>query len=235
MKSTGHLCLAGAILWAALAVPLVRHALESTMTLQMLVQLPLLGLAGWLLAQATPARLRRVIAEWNHRGISGLLLASLTSMVWMLPRAMDAALDDPRVTLAKFLSVALLIGATIALSWPRMSFVVRGVFLVELTATCFRLGWLYLISPVRLCSNYLLDDQQRLGEYLLALGAAIALILAWKLMWGRIDTASTDREDSQSGQTNDGDTRHRLGPGEHSTLALDAESGLHGPRQRGLS
>lgn len=192
---TVHLRLAGAVLWAALAVPPVRHALESTMILQMLVQIPLLALAGWSLARATPDWLDRRLVDWNHCGISGLLLASLAGMVWMLPLAMDAALDDPRFTLAKFLSVPLLIGAPVALSWPRAGFVVRGVVLLELTATAFRLGWLYLISPVRLCSNYLLDDQQRLGKILLALGLAMVLLLAWKLMWGHIDAGREDRED----------------------------------------
>lgn len=194
----GRLCVAGAILWAALAVPPVRHALESTMTLQMLVQIPLLALAGWWLARRTPDWLDRHLARWNHSGISGLLLASLAGMVWMLPLAMDAALDDPRFTLAKFLSVPLLIGAPVALSWPRAGFVVRGVVLLELTATAFRLGWLYLISPERLCSNYLLDDQERLGKILLAVGFAIVLLLAWKLMWGHIDIGRKDRSGSQT-------------------------------------
>jgi hypothetical protein len=193
-RVTNHLCMTGAILWAVLAVPPVQHALEATMTLQMLVQIPLLALAGGWLAQGLPERLERHLARWNHSGISGLLLASLSGMVWMLPLAMDAALDDPQVALAKFLSVPLLIGAPIALSWPRAGFVVRGVVLLELIATTFRLGWLYLISPVRLCSNYLLDDQQRLGELLLAIGISIVLILVWNLMWGHIDTGQADRQ-----------------------------------------
>jgi hypothetical protein len=188
-----RLCMAGALLWAVLAVPLARHALESSMTLQMLVQIPLLALAGAWLAQGAPERLRQRLARWNRSGISGLLLASLAGMVWMLPLMMDAALDDPRVALAKFLSVPLLIGAPVALSWPRAGFVVRGVVLLELIATTFRLGWLYLISPVRLCSNYLLDDQQMLGRLLLAVGASMVLILAWKLMWGHVDTGPADR------------------------------------------
>jgi hypothetical protein len=103
----------------------------------------------------------------------------------MLPRALDAALDTPWVAAAKFISVPLLIGMPLALSWPRAGFVVRGVFLLEAIATAFRLGWLYLASPQRLCSNYLLGDQQRLGESLMAIGAAIILFLAWKLVWGQ--------------------------------------------------
>lgn len=192
MTPSRRLCLGGAILWAVLAVPPVRHALESTMTSQMLVQVPLLALAGWWIVRGLPDGFERRLAGWNRGGISGLLLASLTGLVWMLPLAMDAALDDPRVTLAKFLSVPLLIGAPIALSWPRAGFVVRGVVLVELIATAIRLGWLYLISPVRLCSNYLLDDQQQLGKILLVIGFGILLALAWKLMWGRVDTAKSN-------------------------------------------
>ena len=191
---TGHLGSAGAILWAVLAVPPVRHALESTMILQMLVQIPLLALAGWWFSQGMPERLERHLAEWNLSGVSGLLLASLSGMVWMLPLSLDAALDDPRFALAKLLSVLLLIGSSIALSWPRAGFVVRGVVLLELVATAFRLGWLYLVSPVRLCSNYLLDDQQRLGKLLLVVGFSIVLILVWKLMWGHIDTGQADRQ-----------------------------------------
>ncbi|OOG55170.1 hypothetical protein B0E47_10270 [Rhodanobacter sp. B05] len=196
---SGRLCLVGAMLWAALAIPAVRHVLESTMTLQMLIQIPLLALAGGWLAQGAPGWLVRRLHAWNHRGISGLLLASLTGMVWMLPLAMDAALDDPQVRLAKFLSVPLLIGAPIALSWPRAGFVVRGVVLVELIATMMRLGWLYLISPIRLCSNYLLDDQQRLGKILLVAGFAILLVLVWKLVWGHVDSGRADREDARIG------------------------------------
>ncbi len=199
MKALPHrLCLAGVILWALLGIPALRHPLESSMTLQMLVQIPLLVLAGVWLAQGTPGWLDRRLAAWNHQGITGLLLASLTSLVWMLPLALDAALDDPRFTLAKFLSVPLLIGVPVALSWPRAGFVVRGVVLLELSATAFRLGWLYLVSPVRLCSNYLLDDQEQVGRILLAIGLALVLMLAWKLMWGHIDPQPGSHGDSRT-------------------------------------
>jgi hypothetical protein len=176
----------GLLLCGALAAPPVRRMLEATMTLQMLVQIPLLVLAGWLLGRAIPQRIEAAIARWNGRGIPGLLLATLVGMVWMLPRMMDASVNNGWFALAKFVSVPLLIGVPVALSWPRMGFVVRGVFLLELVATAFRLGWLYLVSPTRLCSNYLLSDQQQLGKYLLAIGIATCLVLAWKLMWGHI-------------------------------------------------
>jgi hypothetical protein len=85
--------------------------------------------------------------------------------------------------------VPLLIGLPLGLGWPRMGFVVRGVFLLELIATFFRLGWLYLVSPLRLCNNYLLDDQQRAGQYMLVIGGVILACVMAKLLWGRFNSA----------------------------------------------
>jgi len=106
----------------------------------------------------------------------------------MLPRSLDAAVSLPWMAFAKFASVPLLIGLPLGLGWPRMGFVVRGVFLLELIATFFRLGWLYLVSPVRLCNNYLLDDQQRAGETMLVIGSVILAGVLAKLLWGRFNS-----------------------------------------------
>lgn len=187
MKSApGVLALEGALLWMLLVVPPIRQALQATMTAQMLVQIPLLVIAGWLISGAVPRRVDAALARWNSAGVTGVLLASVTAAMWMLPRMLDASVDEAWVAAAKFTSIPLLIGVPLALSWPLMAFVVRGVFLLELTASAFRMGWLYLVSPMRLCSNYLLSDQQLLGRLLLVLGAALCLLLAWKLIWGRV-------------------------------------------------
>ena len=180
-----------ALLFLVLLAPPVKHALEESMTAQMLVQIPLLVIVGLLRwrGRCRPAY-SAVIADWNYGGVSGLVLLTVTSVFWMLPRTLDAAVTDPLVAAAKYVSVPLLIGLPLALSWPRMGFIVRGVFLVECIATFFRLGWLYLISPDRLCNLYLLEDQQRLGQLLLLIGAAVFLGVAWKLVWGRFDSLS---------------------------------------------
>ncbi len=182
-----------AIAWLVLLTPLVRRALESSMTAQMLLQLPLLAGVGVLSAQALTARARARIDRWNYLGISGLVLASVASAFWMLPRTLDASVTEPLVAAAKHLSVPLLVGLPFALICSRMNFIVCGVFLLEFIATFFRLGWLYLISPERLCNLYLLDDQQRLGRYMLAIGAALFLGVAGKLVWGHFDASSQTR------------------------------------------
>jgi hypothetical protein len=178
---------AGLLLVSALAVPPLRRWLDATMISQMLVQIPLLALAGWLIARAAPARWRARIAAWNRHGLTALALATFASACWMLPRALDAAVADPAIMVVKFVSVPLLIGAPLAIGWPSMTFIVRGVALAEGIATLFRLGWLYGASPVRLCSQYAIEDQQRLGACLFAIGVVALALVAWKLLFGRFD------------------------------------------------
>jgi hypothetical protein len=189
LRPVGAACAAGLLLLLLLAPPL-RQALEASMTGQMLLQMPLLAAAGVLMARALPARPSTAIDAWNAHGLAGLVLATLASAYWMLPRALDAAVTEPSLAIAKHLSVPLLIGLPLALSWPRMGFVVKGVLLLEGIATLLRLGWLYLVSPERLCNLYLLDDQQRLGRLLLLLGAALFLGVACKIVWGHFDAPS---------------------------------------------
>lgn len=176
---------AAAILWVVMLVPFVRRQLEATMSAQMLLQIPLLVVVGWVLARAVPPRARALVDRWNHHGVTGLVLVTVVSAFWMLPRSLDAATTQSLMIAAKYLSVPLLIGLPLALSWSRAGFVVRGFFLMEFVATFFRLGWLYLISPIRLCNNYALNDQQRLGRYMLFIGIGLLVWLVWKLIWGR--------------------------------------------------
>jgi hypothetical protein len=195
-RRLGTTC-AAALLFLVLLAPPVKHALEQRMTTQMLVQIPLLVIVGLFIARSLPDRVTAMIDDWNCRGIGGLVLATVTSMFWMLPRMLDASVTDALLATAKYASTPLLIGVPLALSWPRMGFVVRGVFIVECIATLFRLGWLYLISPERLCNLYLLEDQQRLGQWLLLIGAALFLAITWKLVWGRFDSLCDVAQESK--------------------------------------
>ncbi len=186
-----HAGIAAALLFLLLLSPPVRHALQATMTTQMLLQNPLLVCVGILVGHALPARVLAPTESWNYRGVTGLTLASVAAALWMLPRLLDSSVTEPAIAVAKYLSVPLLIGLPFAVSWPRMSFIVRGVFLLEFTATCFRMGWLYLAWPERLCNNYLLDDQERLGWYLVLIGVTLCALIAGKLLWGRFDLRRT--------------------------------------------
>lgn len=159
-----------------LAWPGVRHGLEASMTLHMLVQYPLLMLAGFLFASASPPRWTAHLNRWNAHGISGLLAVAVMLAILMIPRVLDLALVDSRTEILKCLAL-LACGAAIALSWQTAGLLVQGFFLGNVLPMMVVTGNLYETSPVRICNAYLLDDQTRLGQLLVWIATAIAA--AW--------------------------------------------------------
>lgn len=183
---------AAAALWLALAAPPLCAWLESSMVWHMLVQLPLLAGAGflagvaWLRARSggVAARALEVTQSFNAGGATGIIAASFVMLLWMLPRGLDAARLDLAVDALKFVTVPLA-GLAIALSWPRLPVIARAVVHLEVIATFFRFGWGYLAAEQRLCLAYLAHDQARTGELLLWFGAAYAVAVTWRPMFGR--------------------------------------------------
>ncbi|MES2362779.1 MAG: hypothetical protein V4646_13425 [Pseudomonadota bacterium] len=159
-----------------LALPAVRHWLEAGMSTHMLLQYPLIALAGFLLAAALPSRWPPRLNAWNAHGISGLFASALILALLMIPRVLDLALVDGRTELAKWLSL-LFCGAALRLSWQAAGLLVQGFFLGNVLPMMAVVGYLYESSPVRVCNAYLLDDQVRLGQWLVWISVGIAL--AW--------------------------------------------------------
>lgn len=182
---------AAACLWLVLAAPPVRAWLESSMALHMLVQLPLLAAIGWCIGSAwlrsqpggAGERALRLAQSFNAGGVSGILAASFVMVMWMLPRLLDLARLDGSADTVKFVTVTAA-GLAVALSWPRLPAIARGVVHLEVIATLLRFGWGYLAADERLCLAYRADDQQLTGILLVYLGAAYAVAAAWRPMFG---------------------------------------------------
>jgi hypothetical protein len=180
-----------ALLWLALLLPPLRGWFEASMLRHMILQIPLLAGIGWvwgawLLADTRPAVARRVarLQFANRWGATGLLVAITTMTLWMLPRTIDGARLDLSWDLSKFICVSLLVGCAAALSWQRCPAIARGLIHVEIIATLWRFGWVFLTTDERLCLAYLLGDQQRTGTALCGIGAAWALAAVWKPFFG---------------------------------------------------
>lgn len=179
LPSRGALAAIATALLCLLAWPAARQALEASMTRHMLVQYPLLMLAGWLIAAALPGRWLARLDRWNAHGISGLLAAALMLAILMIPRVLDLALVDGRIETLKYLAL-LACGAAIRLSWQAAGLLVQGFFLGNALPMMVVAGNLYETSPMRVCNAYLLDDQERLGRMLVWIAAAIAVVwFAW--------------------------------------------------------
>lgn len=172
----------GLALLAVLALPPVRHALEASMARHMLVQFALLLCSGAWLAAGLPQRMRQAFARWNAHGISGLLATALVLAVLMVPRALDLALVAPGIDAAKYAALVLA-GGALRLSWRAAGLLVQAFFLGNVLPMAAVVGQLYADSPIRVCNAYLLDDQARLGQWLV--WGALALALLWLVQVGR--------------------------------------------------
>jgi len=167
----------GLLLYMVLVAPPVAAWLEGSMVGHMLIQIPLLALAGGLVARGASGGHGAALADFNAGGVPGLLVAVFAVAAWMLPRMLDAALRSALVEAAKFATVPLLVGAPLALSWPLLPPVARGFVWANLISHAAVLGWLYSVAPARLCTRYLFDQQAPVGAALLIV--AMALLLGW--------------------------------------------------------
>lgn len=177
--------LCGLALLALLAMPALRHRMEAGMASHMLLQFPLLIVAGALLAAACPAAWRRGLERWNTLGIAGLVASAGVLGLSMVPRLLDLVLVDARVEIAKWLAL-LACGAALRLSWHAAGVVVQGFFLGNVLPMTGVVGILYQNAPQRVCNSYLLDEQLLVGQILvwsaLGIGAGWMALVAWR-MW----------------------------------------------------
>ncbi len=154
-----------------------RTALEANMAVHMIVQVPLLIASGLVLAAVVRPHEPRWFADADWLGIPGIVLVVFGTSFWMLPRALDSAVGDPWMDAAKFLSLPLLVGLPLGLSWRRMPPLGRAFIWANFIPKLGAIGGLYLGAPVRLCAYYRLDQQATAGWMLIII--AIALGLSW--------------------------------------------------------
>lgn len=160
-------------LLATLATPPVRSSLEAGLVSHMLVLLPLLGFAGWLLGVSLRPVARSLLDDWDRHGVTGFILAVCIALFWMIPRSIETSLSNTEYELAKFFSVPLA-GFALAQSYPRASLLLRGLLLSHVVSMFGVLAWTFLAAPVRLCLAYLAPEQLTAGWIFLAVGLALS-------------------------------------------------------------
>ncbi len=157
-----------------LSLPNVRHLIASSMAVHMLVQMPLLILAGYSLniyKQKVSYTLTISAAQW--------LWIYLTTMFWMLPISVDKALIYPAWDIFKIFS---LLVTGIVLKVVFQSHRLLALFFIGSTVMMlFFVGFNYQQSDVRLCNAYLIESQQITGTGLIILASALLLFLFWKI------------------------------------------------------
>ena len=171
-----------------------REVFERDPVTHVLLQLPLLALAGVLIAKAAIDAKSWQQPAWLRGGLAPLLIAIFTIAFWMLPRSIDAALVNPAMALAKFVTLPLLVGVPLAVGWPKAHPLLRGFLKAEAVSMLAVMAFLYTHAPVRICNAYLVDDQVRLGLGFLAASVMCALIWAWPIFWSQKVHPSPDMQ-----------------------------------------
>ena len=159
----------------ALSLPPLRMLIEQSMVWHMLVQMPLLVLAGACAAAAwTSVRELR----WNRFGLTGFMLAQCIVAYWMIPATVDRAVVLPSADAVKLVTLWIA-GAALNLGYRQAPPAVQLFFIGYGLPMMAWLG-LYLASTdLRLCNAYSLQSQWRAGWGLVGLAAALGV--AWVL------------------------------------------------------
>ena len=169
----------GFVLFVFLILPPVANLLESIMIIHMHMQMPLLVIAGFLMAKFFQTRFPHFFEKWNHNGVPGIILFVIIWVYWMIPRTMDEALTVQSVELFKFFSLPFLAGIPFRDSWKKLGSTGKNVIFISFTIMFIGLGWLYIGSPVQLCNNYLIIEQITLGWGFLLTAICMVLYMAY--------------------------------------------------------
>lgn len=173
-----------AVTWVVAALPSLlvvqplRDFLEAQMAFHMLVEIPLLLLAGWTLGAHIHcfAVARWTWGSWNGHGLASLSAASCILAIWMIPAAIDLSLRDVEFRLAKYASIYVA-GALSASGRTRASPEVLLFFGGNLSWMMATLGLYMMDSPIALCVSYLVADQFVTGAGLVLVSIAFSAAL----------------------------------------------------------
>lgn len=183
MNCQGHevlfrvFALGTSILAVAMSVPPLRSLIEQSMAWHMVVQMPLLVLAGWLIMQKkiNSAMALRLV-PWNRYGLTGFIGAQIVIAYWMLPLAIDKAVVELQSDLLKLITL-FMCGAMLRHSAERAPLTLQLFFVGNIVAMMSWLGIYFATTNLRLCNAYSYESQLLTGWGLIAI--AVMLGLYW--------------------------------------------------------
>ncbi|WP_020167801.1 MULTISPECIES: hypothetical protein [Methylotenera] len=155
------------------STPIFKYLIADSMAFHMLVQIPLLILAGYLIGRClklhpNPKSLYIILSCW--------LWFLFATLFWMLPISLDKALLSYGWDFFKIISLMLSgLLLTIALSSSK---ILSLFFIGSTVMMLFFIGYYYQDTTLRLCNSYLIESQQNAGIGLIAMAFAIVFLCA---------------------------------------------------------
>lgn len=175
----------GLLILGMTLIPPLQTLFQDSLIGQILLVIPLLVIAGVLLANGLPRTWRAIYAQADPHGIIALLIAGYTIAFWLLPRNVDGAVIDQSANWMRQITLPLLAGIPLRLAAHRIPVWLRYLLWAMGTAMIFIMGWLYSVAPNRLCNSYLIAEQQILGTILLTAGAiSLGMVFSVVLLGG---------------------------------------------------
>jgi len=159
-----------------LACITLRPFAETDPVVHILVQLPVLAIAGYVLSPRKVVRPATAIAL--------TVVAVTATAFWMLPRSIDLAVANGWADAVKFVTVPVCIGMALSMAWPNLPDLVRPFLKAQVLSMLGVLGFVYLHAPIRICNAYLQSDQERLGFGFLFVAGFLALLWIYPVFSG---------------------------------------------------
>jgi hypothetical protein len=174
--------LIASVLLLLLVLVFTRDWLQAHMARHMLLQMPALALAGWLIHRASGDQLQNLLSRWNHEGLAGFILVQCVAGFWMVPRALDLALNSPGMELAKYISW-IIAGVLLKQSMLQSHVMVQLFMLGNISMMTAAVSDVFANFPGRLCNAYGLTEQAETAKGMLLLLAVVTMawgINVWK-------------------------------------------------------
>jgi hypothetical protein len=178
-RFSGVFALGTSILAIAMSAPPLRALIEQSMTWHMVIQMPMLVLAGWLVMHAKiNSTLSRWLEPWNRYGMTGFIVAQVIIAYWMLPLAIDKAVVQLDSDLLKLVTL-IVCGAMLRHSAERAPVVLQLFFVGYLVSMMSWLGLYFATTNLRLCNAYSLESQLVTGWGVVTMAVTLGFVWAF--------------------------------------------------------
>jgi hypothetical protein len=167
-----------------LLIPGVRHRLDAEMYLKMLVQIPALTIAGFIIGLnlKTIAGKPPFLECLRRHGASSLVFLFGTQTFWMLPRSLDLSVYNEFAGLVLQTNVVAA-GFLFGVGFKSAPFVLKTAFSIYGLSMALAMGIIYIHFNALICAVYTVEMQRVAGKYALYVFPFVFVLFLYRLFY----------------------------------------------------